>query len=77
MCGKSPKKPPPVVERDPVAEQAKAESDAQVKANLETAMKRRRRNRSGQGMAAMAIKAANLGGGNTNKSLLTQARPLD
>lgn len=46
MCGKTPAPPPPVVQRDPVAEQRKAEADAQVKANAELAHRRRRRQRS-------------------------------
>lgn len=69
MCGAKPQKMPPVVERDPVAEQAKAQAEAQTKANAETAAKRRKRAMSGGGMAATALRAANLGGGNDSRSL--------
>lgn len=76
MCGAKPPKPPPIVERDPVAEQAKAQADAQLKANIETAAKRRRRAQSGGGMAATAIRAANLGGGAGNSLLAPTAQAL-
>ena len=71
MCGKSPKPPPPVVQRDPVAEQREAEAKAQVKANQETATRRRRRGRSSllaSGAAGSAVEAP---------ALLAQARPGD
>lgn len=77
MCGKKPPKPPAVVERDPVAEQAKAQAEAQTKANQEIAAKRKRRAQSGSGMAAQAIKAANLGGMSGGSTMLTQAKPLN
>lgn len=69
MCGKAPKAPPPVVQRDPVAEQRKAEADAQIKANAEQAQLRRRRRRSSlltSGATGSPVQAP---------SLLAQARP--
>lgn len=69
MCGAKPPKAPPVVVRDPVAEQAKAQAEAQAKANAETAAKRSKRAMSGGGMAATAIRAANLGAGGGSPSL--------
>lgn len=41
MCTSKPK-PPPVVVRDPVADAAKADNDAQALANAETALRRKR-----------------------------------
>jgi len=70
MCAPKPPKMPPVVQRDPVAEQAKAQAEAQTKANAETAAKRRKRAMSGGGMAATALRAANMGAGNDSRSLL-------
>ena len=75
MCGAAPKPPPPVVQRDPVAEQAKADAQAQQTANAETAAKRRRRAQSGNGMAAQAIRAATLGGADNSRTLLPTAKP--
>lgn len=76
MCGKKPPKPPPVIERDPVADQAKADGEAQIKANAETVAKRRKRAMSGGGMAATALRAANLGGGSGSLfSPTAQAQP--
>ena len=40
MCGSKPK-PPQVVQRDPVADAAKAANEAQAKANAETATRRK------------------------------------
>lgn len=74
MCGKSPKAPPPVQQRDPVAEQAKAEADAQREANAATANKRRRRS-----FASTLSQAARgrglLGGGDSPNTLLPSADP--
>jgi type IV secretory pathway TrbL component len=75
MCGKTPKPPPPIVQRDPVAEQAKADAQAQQAANAQTADKRRRRLQSGNGMAAQAIRAATLGGSDNSRTLLPKAMP--
>jgi hypothetical protein len=76
MCGKKPKAPPPVVQRDPVAEQRKAEAEAQTSANAETAQRRRRRSWTSS-MTQIASRAMSNGSG-TNapaRSLLAQARP--
>jgi hypothetical protein len=43
MCGKSAPPQPKVVQRDPVADEAKAQAEAQRKTNTETAAKKRRR----------------------------------
>jgi hypothetical protein len=67
-------KTPKVVQRDPVAEQAKAQAEAQGKANAETAAKRRKRAANGGGVAAAAVRAANLGGGSPSLLAPTQAR---
>lgn len=70
MCGKTPKAPPPVVQRDPVAEQREAEALAQTKANQETAQRRRRRQRSSlltTGSAGSTVEAP---------SLLAKATPV-
>lgn len=74
MCGKAPKAPPPVVQRDPVAEQAKAEAEAQQNANADAANRRRRRGWSGA-LSSAAARAGNLGGSSQtgNRSLLAQA----
>lgn len=70
MCGR-PKvqAPPPVVQRDPVAEQRKAEAEAQVKANSELATRRRRRRRSS------LLTSGAAGSAGEAPSLLAQARP--
>lgn len=69
MCGKTPKAPPPVVQRDPVAEQRKAEADAQIKANSEQAQRRRRR------MRSSLLTSGASGSPTQAPSLLSQARP--
>lgn len=77
MCGSKPKAPPPVVQRDPIAEQAEADRKATIAANSETAARRRRRASSGGGgMAATALRAANLGSGSASpsQSLLARAQ---
>ncbi len=76
MCGASPKAPPAVVQRDPVAEQQAAEAKAQQDANAETASRRRRRSWTA-GLSASNPQSASLGGGNAaqSKSLLAQATP--
>lgn len=74
MCGKKPTKPPQVVERDPIAEQAEADRKAQMEANAATVSKRRRRASSGGGLAGRAIRAATLGGAGEGNSLLAQAQ---
>ena len=76
MCGKAPKAPPPVVQRDPVAEQQKAEAQAQQDANAETANRRRRRSWT-SGLSAASARSGSLGGGSDgqSKSLLAQATP--
>lgn len=74
MCGKTPKPPPAIVQRDPVAEQRRAEAEGQMKANEETANTRRRRGMAGATVAA--VRAANLGGtAGDGPSLLAQAAP--
>lgn len=79
MCGKAPKAPPPVVQRDPVAEQAKAEAEAQQNANAEMASRRRRRGWSGA-LSSAAARAGNLGGApspsDSQQSILAKAAPL-
>lgn len=76
MCGKAPKAPPPVVQRDPVAEQRKAEADAQRTANAETANRRRRRSwTAGLSSAAARAGRPGAGGGEAAKSLLATASP--
>jgi len=76
MCGKTPKAPPPPVQRDPVAEQRIAEAKAQREANSATAAKRKRRAASGDGgMAGSAMRAATLGGAGVGPSLLAKAKP--
>jgi type IV secretory pathway TrbL component len=76
MCGKAPKPPPPVVQRDPVKEQVEAEAKAQREANAETANRRRRRSWSAS-LTQAALRSGNLGGGNNEpaRTLLTQATP--
>lgn len=75
MCGKTPKPPPPVVQRDPVAEQAKLEAEAATKANAETASRRRRRGMSG-GIVNAVRRAQTLAGTDgSGPSLLKQATP--
>lgn len=78
MCGSSPKAPPPVVQRDPVAEQAKAEAEAQTNANADQANRRRRRGWSGA-LSSSAARAGNLGAPATGtiagNSLLAKANP--
>ena len=79
MCGKKPPAPPAVVQRDPVAEQKKAEADAQMTANTDGAARRRRRNFSSS-MSATANRANLLGSAGqasapANKTLLAQAKP--
>lgn len=73
MCGKAPKAPPPVVQRDPVAEQKKAEAEAQTEANKQLATRRRRRGASGA-LSAMASRYGNLGG-TSQQTLIPQATP--
>ncbi len=76
MCGKKPPAPPPIVQRDPVAEKAQADADAQMQANAETSTKRRRRSvAGGGGLASQAIRAASLGSAGAGQSLLSQAKP--
>lgn len=75
MCGKTPKPPPPVVQRDPVAEQAQAEAKAQQLANADAAQARKRQAASGTGMVNSAIRAATLGSAASGRSLLAQAKP--
>lgn len=75
MCGKTPKVPK-VVERDPVAEQIKAENEGQMAANSEAVARRRRRGRTGAGgMAAQAqsmrVTQEMIG----SRSLLAQSKP--
>lgn len=68
MCGKKPETPK-VVERDPIAEQRKAEADATIAENKERAGTNRRRRKSS---------LLTLGAGGTNergRSLLAQATP--
>jgi len=81
MCGKSPKPPPPVVQRDPVKEQEDAERKAQVTANAELAARRKRRSWSAN-LSQAALRSGMLGGGNGSTaasapttSLLQQATP--
>lgn len=75
MCGKQPKAPPPVVQRDPVAEQKKLEAEAQTAANAESANRRRRRARAGA-VQPGAMRATLLAGaGAQSRSLLAQATP--
>ena len=73
MCGKTPKVPT-VIQRDPAADQLKAEAEAQLKVNSETANKRRRKLESGGGMSA-AARAAQRDNGAATNSLLAQAKP--
>lgn len=76
MCGSKPKAPPPVVQRDPVAEQARAEAQSQQLTNADAAAKRRRQAAGGNGgMANAAIRAATLGSAGSGPSLLAQAKP--
>lgn len=74
MCGKKPKPAPPVVQRDPVADQAKAEAEAQQAANADTANRRRRRGWSGA-LSGLAMRNAGALGGPGAKpdSLFTPA----
>lgn len=74
MCGKTPKPPPPVVQRDPVAEQKKAEAEAQTEANKQLAARRKRRGASGA-LSALATRYGNLGGSAGERTLLPQAKP--
>lgn len=75
MCGKAPKAPPPVVQRDPVAEQRKLEAEAQTAANAESANRRRRRARGGS-VQPGAMRATLLGQANAPaRTLLAQAKP--
>lgn len=73
MCGKTPKTPK-VVQRDPEAEQRRAEAEAAMKANAETAQRRRRR---GGGAIARAVMdaVASAKGSQQAASLLQQAQP--
>lgn len=76
MCGKAPKPPPPVVQRDPVAEQAASEAQAQQAANADTAARKRRRMFSAgyAGAQRMSLLGGN-GSPQPNKTLLPQATP--
>src|SRR3546814_5559189 len=68
MCGSAPKVPK-VVERDPIAEQAKADALAQQKANSEIASRKRRRQRSS------LLTSGATGSAAPANSLLAQAQP--
>lgn len=71
MCGPTkPVAPPPVVQRDPVAEQRQAEAEATVKTNAELASRRRRR----RGSSLLTSGAQ--GSGPVSNSLLAQATPM-
>lgn len=76
MCGKKPAPTPQVIQRDPVADQAKAEAEAQTTANTELAQRRRRRSWSAS-LSQAGSRGALLGGGSVDQghSLLAQARP--
>lgn len=74
MCGKAPKAPPPVVQRDPVAEQRQAEAEAQTEANKQLAGRRKRRGASGA-LSALATRYGNLGGSAGQRSIIPQATP--
>lgn len=75
MCGKKPAPPPPVVQRDPVAEQLKADNEAQRNANAETATRRRRRGIGGAMTSIMLRGAQQSASGTAGKTLLAQAKP--
>lgn len=78
MCGKKAKAPAPaqVVQRDPVADQAKAEAEAQQAANAELAAKRRRRGWQSSLATAGRNAASTLGNSQgQGNSLLPQANP--
>lgn len=70
MCGRRPKTPK-VIERDPIAEQRKAEADAQLKANRDLAGQRRRRQASGGSLLRQQMATRQESG----RSLLAQADP--
>lgn len=75
MCGKTPKTPK-VVERDPVAEQIKAENEGQMAANSEAVARRRRRGGAGAGgMAAQAQAMRATQEMIGSRSLLAQSKP--
>lgn len=71
MC--KPKKPPPVVQRDPVAEAAAAANTAQASANAETSTRRRRRQ--GQSLFAMGSGTAGMAKNDPSGSLYAMAAP--
>ena len=68
MCGSKPKAPK-VVERDPVAEQRRAEAEATIAENRERSNTRRRRQRS----SLLTLGAG--GAADPGRSLLAQATP--
>lgn len=77
MCGKTPKTPK-VVERDPVAEQIKAENEGQMAANSEAVARRRRRGGAGAGAGGMAAQAQAMRATQEmigSRSLLAQSKP--
>lgn len=65
MGGKAPKTPT-VVQRDPIAEQRKAENEAAMKANSELALRRRRR-------AGNSLLTAGAQGSGPGRSMMPQA----
>lgn len=75
MCGSKPKPPPPVVQRDPVADQRQAEAEGQQAANSAIATRRRRRSWTatlGQASLRSSMSQGNAAEANT---LLAQATP--